>query len=182
MIFVPAGPPEDSSRDSRAADFRRKTLKRLTALAAAPFLVWGLSLATSAAEPATAPVAAQPSAGAPAAAQPSAEQIERGKYLVEKVAMCGQCHTPRNEAGQLQMNLWLKGGPVPLLTPKGYAAKWAYKAPRLAGLPQHTDEQFVRLLTTGINRDGREPMPPMPPYRMSQEDAAAIAAYLRSLP
>lgn len=122
--------------------------------------------------------AATPTA-APAAA-PTDAAVERGRYLVEKVAMCGQCHTQRNDQGQLQMNLWLQGGPVPLLTPAGYP-KWAYKAPRLAGLPQHTDEQFVRLLTTGINRDGKEPMAPMPPYRMTADDAIAIAAYLRSL-
>lgn len=161
-------------------------MKRLTALAAAPFLAWGISLAISAAPattqaPAGADAQAAP-AGAAAPAHYTPEQVERGKYLVEKVAMCGQCHTPRNDQGHLQMNFWLKGGPVPLLTPKGYADKWAYKAPRIAGLPQHTDEQFVTLLTTGINRDGKEPMPPMPPFRMEADDALAIAAYLRSLP
>jgi mono/diheme cytochrome c family protein len=106
--------------------------------------------------------------------------VERGRYLVEGVAMCGQCHTPRNESGELLMNQWLKGAPVPVTTPDGYA-KWAYKAPRIAGLPQHTSEQFVTLMTTGINRDGKPPLSPMPPFRMSKEDAEAIEAYLRSL-
>jgi mono/diheme cytochrome c family protein len=150
-------------------------LKRLTALVAAPFLAWGVSLAISAAEPAqTTPPAA--------AAHYTAEQVERGRYLVEGVGMCGQCHSPRNAQGHVVAEQFLHGGPVPLLTPKGYQDKWAYKAPRLAGLPQHTDEQIVRLLTTGINRDGKVPMPPMPPFRMSAEDALAVAAYLRSVP
>lgn len=120
-------------------------------------------------------------ATAAAAAPAPAGAVERGRYLVESVGMCGQCHTPRNDHGQLQMDRWLQGGPVPAVTPPGYA-KWAYKAPRIAGLPQHTDEQFVLLLTTGVNRDGKEPMPPMPPFRMTEADALAIAAYLRSLP
>jgi len=28
-----------------------------------------------------------------------AAKVERGKYLVENVGMCGDCHTPRNERG-----------------------------------------------------------------------------------
>lgn len=107
-------------------------------------------------------------------------QVERGRYLVDKVAMCGQCHTSRDSRGELQTDSWLTGAPVPLTAPEGYE-KWAYKAPRIAGLPQHTDEEFVRLMTTGINRDGKPPMAPMPPYRITEEDALAIAAYLRSL-
>ena len=122
------------------------------------------------------------SAGTDAA--PSSDPgIERGRYLVEKVAMCGQCHTPRDAKGELRMAEWLHGAPVPLLTPDGYAKKWAYKAPRIAGLPQYKDDaELITFLTTGKNRDGKEAMPPMPPYRMSEADAQAIADYLRSLP
>lgn len=171
-------------------------MKRLTALVVAPVLAWGVSLATSAqpvtsaqpattpaVRPVTAPAASSPAVDAPPAAPAhyTPEQVERGRYLVERVAMCGQCHSPRNDHGQLQMEDFLHGGPVPLLTPQGYA-KWAYKAPRIAGLPQHTDQQFVTLLTTGINRDGKEPLPPMPSFRMTEEDSLAIAAFLRSVP
>jgi hypothetical protein len=28
-------------------------------------------------------------------------KLERGKYLVDQVAMCEDCHTPRNEKGEL---------------------------------------------------------------------------------
>jgi mono/diheme cytochrome c family protein len=35
--------------------------------------------------------------------------IERGRYLVEDVAMCGECHTPRNDRGELEQNAWLQG-------------------------------------------------------------------------
>ncbi len=119
-------------------------------------------------------------APAPAAAAAGGD-VERGKYLVEGVGMCGQCHSPRDTKGNAEMDEWLHGGPVPVTTPQGYE-KWAYKAPRIAGLPQHTDEEFVTLMTTGINRDGKKPMAPMPPFRITEEDALAIAAYLRSLP
>lgn len=108
-------------------------------------------------------------------------QAERGRYLVTSVAVCGECHTPRTESGDLQMSQWLHGAPVPVSTPEGYAP-WAYKAPRIAGLPQHTDEEFVRLMTTGVNRDGQRTRFPMPQFRMTEDDALAIAAYLRSLP
>ena len=118
----------------------------------------------------------------PAAAEAPADPIvERGRYLVEGVGMCGQCHTPRNAQGELKQAEWLGGAPVPVPMPAGWSNPWAYKAPRIAGLTQFTDEEFVTLMTTGVNRDGRELMLPMPPFRMTAEDATAIAAYLRTL-
>jgi mono/diheme cytochrome c family protein len=35
--------------------------------------------------------------------------VARGKYLVEEVAKCSECHTPRTEAGELDSTKWLKG-------------------------------------------------------------------------
>lgn len=120
---------------------------------------------------------------APAAAEQTASgDVERGRYLVESVGMCAQCHSTRDAKGNLKKDDWLHGAPVPVSKPVGYVDTWAYRAPRIAGLPQHTDEEFVEFLTTGVNRDGKEAMPPMPPYRFTEEDALAIAAYLRSLP
>lgn len=106
--------------------------------------------------------------------------VERGRYLATGIGMCGECHTPRNASGELQTDRWLKGAPIPVGTPEGYET-WAYKAPRIAGLPQHTDDEFVRLMTTGVNRDDKPTRFPMPQFRMTEEDALAIAAYLRSL-
>lgn len=104
---------------------------------------------------------------------------ERGRYLVA-VGSCGQCHTPRDRHGDLRMSEWLEGAPVPAATPQGYP-QWAFRAPRIAGLPQHTDEEFVRLMTTGVNRDGAMTLPPMPEFRMTADDARAIASYLRAV-
>ncbi len=106
--------------------------------------------------------------------------VERGRYLVERVAMCGECHTPRREDGTLDRDRWLEGGPIPVHAP-AFATHWAIVAPRIAGLTAYTDEQAIRLLTSGIARSGRMLRPPMPTFRLSGEDARAVIAYLRSL-
>jgi mono/diheme cytochrome c family protein len=106
--------------------------------------------------------------------------IERGRYIVEGVAMCERCHTRRDERGNPDRTNWLMGGPVQT-NPTYSAPDWATSEPRLAGLPPGTDAEFVTLLTTGISRTGRPPNPPMPPFRMTREDAQAVLAYLKSL-
>jgi mono/diheme cytochrome c family protein len=106
--------------------------------------------------------------------------IERGRYIVERVAMCERCHTARDEGGNPDRARWLMGGPVQT-QPTYPVSNWAQREPRLAGAPPGTDAEFVRLLTTGVSRTGRPPNPPMPPFRMSREDAEAVLAYLKSL-
>jgi len=104
---------------------------------------------------------------------------ERGRYLVEHVAMCGECHTPRQEDGTLDRELWLGGAPVPVQPPP-FVAPWAITAPRIAGLATYTDEQAIRLLTTGLGRNGRPLRAPMPQFRFTRDDAEAVLAYLRA--
>jgi hypothetical protein len=41
---------------------------------------------------------------------------------------------------------------------------------------------MVKFLTTGHDVDGMLARPPMPPYRLREDDARAVTAYLRSLP
>lgn len=106
--------------------------------------------------------------------------VERGKYIVENVAMCEQCHTPRDVRGNVDRARWLMGGPVQL-RPSYPVADLATVAPRLAGQPPGTDAEVIRLLTTGIWKTGAPPRPPMPPFRMTGEDAQAVVAYLKSL-
>ena len=108
------------------------------------------------------------------------ELIERGKYIVESVAMCERCHTQRDESGNPDREHWLMGGPTQT-RPTYSAPDWAVIEPRLAGAPPGTDSEFIRLLTTGIARTGRPPNPPMPPFRMTREDAEAVLLYLKSL-
>jgi hypothetical protein len=106
--------------------------------------------------------------------------IERGKYIVEGVAMCERCHTRRNADGSPDQSNRLMGAPIQM-TPTYDAPEWAIRAPRLAGVPPGTDGDFIRLLTTGISRTGRPPKPPMPAFRMTRGDAEAVLAYIKSL-
>jgi mono/diheme cytochrome c family protein len=106
---------------------------------------------------------------------------ERGRYLVDHVAMCVECHTPRDQSGALIRAEYLRGAPVPVKAPPYSNVKWAIKAPAIAGLPGYSKEQGVRLLTEGITATGRVLDPPMPRFRMTKADAEAVVAYLQSL-
>ncbi|MBI4527885.1 MAG: c-type cytochrome [Deltaproteobacteria bacterium] len=106
---------------------------------------------------------------------------ERGKYIVERVAMCVECHTPRDDNGRIIRTKYLLGAPVPVKAPPFPNMKWAIKAPAIAGLPGYTREEGIRLLTRGITASGRVPDPPMPAFRLNSTDAAAVVAYLKSL-
>ncbi len=107
-------------------------------------------------------------------------RLARGEYIVNGVAMCGMCHTPRNDANEIDQGRWLDGAALWLL-PAHPQQDWPLKAPRIAGAPPASDEEMVRLLTTGIWKTGTYLRPPMPQFRMSKEDADAVVAYLRSL-
>jgi mono/diheme cytochrome c family protein len=108
--------------------------------------------------------------------------LERGRYLVERVGMCSDCHSPRDPTGQFIRGAWLGGAPIGV-APKHPIPGWAEFAPALAGLPGHyTEAQLVTFLETGVRPDGSNAAPPMPPYRFSRSDAEAVVAYLKSLP
>lgn len=104
----------------------------------------------------------------------------RGKYIVEGVAICGQCHTPSDGSGAADRSHWLEGAPVSLKSAEP-AEDWPLQAPRIAGTPPGTDAEMVKLLTAGIWRDGKFLRPPMPQFRMNRQDAESVVAYLKSL-
>lgn len=107
--------------------------------------------------------------------------VERGAYLAEHVAMCVECHSPRDSSGTILPSELFMGGLMP--TGPAWATDWALRAPRNRGLPGYTEEQGIRLLTDGaIDRQGRQLRMPMPRFRMSRQDAADIVAFLKSLP
>jgi hypothetical protein len=108
-------------------------------------------------------------------------RVERGRYLVENVALCIECHTPRTAEGQILRERLLKGAPVSVEPPPFAKENWAAQAPNIAGLTGYSDAEATRLLTQGLTRHGRAPNPPMPRYHMAAGDAEAIVAYLRSL-
>ncbi len=107
--------------------------------------------------------------------------VEHGKYIVQNVANCIQCHSPRDANGALLMDQLLMGAPVPLRSPFANQ-QWAFHAPRIAGMPGYSEEEGIRLLTQGITRNGQPPRPPMLQFRMTEQDARDVVAYLKSLP
>jgi len=108
-------------------------------------------------------------------------EIQRGRYLVEEVAKCAECHTPRDARGELKREAWLQGAPI-WITPVRPIPNWADRAPALAGLPGLTDEEAERVLEKGMGPEGETLRPPMHIYHMNHNDAQAIVAYLKSLP
>jgi len=115
----------------------------------------------------------------PAPASDTTTQIQRGKYLVEDVAMCATCHTPRTDKGDYDRTQWLQGN---LLDFKpDHPMPFAAVAPPIAGMPGFTDAQALKFLETGIDLTGKPAMYPMPAYRFNHDDAVAVLAYLRSL-
>ena len=120
----------------------------------------------------------QQKSAAPAA---TAGDMERGKYLVNNVAMCSECHTPRDESGNLDNSRYLEGAPI-WITPVHPTPNWGMRAPALAGLEGFSDAEFATVLEKGIGPNGLVIQPPMHIYHMNHADAMAIIAYLRSLP
>jgi mono/diheme cytochrome c family protein len=105
---------------------------------------------------------------------------EHGRYIVEHVAMCIECHSGRDSHGNILESERFLGAPIPF-APPSWPNDWATRAPRNRGLPGYTDDLALRLLTQGgIGRNGEQLRPPMPRFRMSVQDAADVIAYMRS--
>lgn len=120
-------------------------------------------------------------AAASAARRAAKPDIQRGDYLINKVALCADCHSPRNEKGEFIREAWLMGAPVDF-QPSAPIPNWAPVALPIAGLPTFaTDEDAVRFLMTGKKADGQVARPPMPHFQFNRKDAEDAVAYLRSL-
>jgi mono/diheme cytochrome c family protein len=108
-------------------------------------------------------------------------QIKRGQYIVERVGMCGDCHTPKTDTGEYDRTAWLQGDVLDF-KPVHPMPSFVMVAPPIAGLPTYqTDDLAIRFMETGTNAFGKVAMPPMPRIRLEHEDAVAVVAYLRSL-
>lgn len=110
--------------------------------------------------------------------------VERGKYLVESIAGCGNCHTPQGPNGPV-MNRALSGGP-PMVEGKLFTAHPSNLTPdKETGLGRYTDAEIKVMIREGKRPDGSLIGPPMPFnfYRgMADADVDAIVAYLRTVP
>jgi len=110
----------------------------------------------------------------------AAAKIARGKYLVEGVGKCGDCHSPMNEKGEPIPGKELRGATL-TFKPTVPMPIWADKAPNIAGLRGWEQEDAVKFLMTGIAYNDLPARPPMPQYRLNKADAEAVVAYLKSL-
>jgi mono/diheme cytochrome c family protein len=117
--------------------------------------------------------------GAPAGAE---TKLERGRYLVQSIVACGNCHTPQGPNGP-QPGMELAGGLK--IDDKVFSAYTANLTPdRETGIGGWTDAQIASAIREGKRPDGSIIGPPMPVglYRgLSDNDVAAIIAYLRSV-
>jgi mono/diheme cytochrome c family protein len=111
--------------------------------------------------------------------------LTRGKYLVEEVAKCQECHTARTAGGEFDKTRWLKGATLDV-KPVGEIAKWHASTPDITSTSalwqRWKMEGLVKFLETGKNPRGNAADRPMPAYQLSHDDATAVVTYLKSLP
>ena len=112
------------------------------------------------------------------------QPLQRGQYLVEEVARCQECHTPRTDANDFDRSKWPKGATL-VAAPSTPIAGWHQTSPDLtstSALWQRWGEDgVVKFLETAKNPRGGKAGAPMPAYTLSHDDAVAVAAYLKSL-
>ncbi|ANT59221.1 diacylglycerol kinase [Salipiger sp. CCB-MM3] len=107
------------------------------------------------------------------------EELARGRYLVEALAHCGECHTPRDGFGGLQREAWLTGAPnpsgegsIPALTPD----KLSWDA---ASIAYYLETGF----TPDYDSAGGHMVAVVENFaKLPAEDRAAVAAYVKALP
>jgi len=119
------------------------------------------------------------------------EAIAKGKYLSNHVFGCTACHSPVHVDQPGEPQIEGKVGSGRDFPDDPTFPDWHISAPNLTpdretGLGAWTDGEILRAMREGVSRDGR-PLFPMMPYQtyakgMSDEDALAVIAYLRSLP
>lgn len=117
-------------------------------------------------------------------AQPAAPQ-SRGEYL-SLIMDCGGCHTGGALVGQPDPKLRLAGSSIGFGIPDiGYFYPPNLTPDRETGLGGWSEADIVRAVRQGVRPDGRTLSPVMPwqSYAaLTDEDAKALAGYLRSLP
>jgi mono/diheme cytochrome c family protein len=119
-----------------------------------------------------------------AAAPAGAQDLKRGAYLA-RIMDCGGCHTPGAMAGKPDLEHALAGGTVGFELPGLGIFYPPNLTPDETGLGAWSEADIVHALRTGTRPDGRQ-LAPIMPWRsyeaLTDEDAALLAAYLKSLP
>jgi mono/diheme cytochrome c family protein len=112
------------------------------------------------------------------------ERWKRGRYLVRAAGHCGECHSPRNFLGAVDHDRMLAGSPT---GPEGKAVPNITPDPE-KGIGKWSEGEVTFLLEIGMQPDGdfvgdgmREVVENST-SKLTAEDRAAIAAYLRTVP
>lgn len=112
-------------------------------------------------------------------AEAGTPELKRGRYLVEALGHCAECHTPRNALGGLDTARWMAGAPNP--SGKG-------TIPGIApGKLDWAASDIAYYLETGFTPDFDSAGGEMTEVianmaKLSPEDRAAIAAYVKAVP
>jgi len=113
--------------------------------------------------------------------QPVPADAARGEYIVRSVAVCGGCHA----ADQKNPDGPLSGGAEFHNWRLGTARASNLTSDAATGLGSWSDAEIVRALRNGVRKDGRLLAPVMPYewfHEMADDDAFAVARYLKTLP
>jgi mono/diheme cytochrome c family protein len=107
-------------------------------------------------------------------------QWNRGAYIVNALAHCAECHSPRNFLGGIIEDKRFAGGPNP--EGEGWVPNITQKS-----LTNWSEQDIAYFLETGQTPDGDMAGGSMARVirntsRLSAEDRAAMASYLKSLP
>ncbi len=109
-------------------------------------------------------------------------KLLRGRYLVEGPGHCGECHTPRDFTGGLELNRWLAGAP----NPEGKG-----RIPNITnsenGIASWSEADIAYALETGFKPDYDTLGSSMADVqrnmaKLHESDRDAIAAYLKATP
>ena len=106
-------------------------------------------------------------------------ELERGRYIVEALAHCAECHTPRGALGGLDRSRWMAGAP----TPDGKGSVPNITPARLTW----SEAEIYAYLTTGFTPDfdsvgGHMAHVVDNMAKLPEADVRAVVAYLRALP
>ena len=107
----------------------------------------------------------------------------RGAYLVEALAHCGECHTPRNLMGGLDRSRWMAGARIGGDTPLA-----PNLTPDRTGLGNWSADDIAASLQDGIRPGGgtfggeMRTVVKHSTSHLTGADRRAIAAYLKALP
>ena len=114
------------------------------------------------------------------------ERIQRGKYLANHVTICIDCHSHRDwtrfSGPPTEGTLGMGGD----LFDQKFGFPGSYYARNITpeGISRYTDGELFRVITTGVDKEGKAMFPVMPYHNYGQideEDIKSIIAYIRTL-